>query len=70
MKQTTWRKLPSVTRAGKWFYNAQSASGKLVTVMQAWRDDYWRVYSDGVAFDGVFITAKEAMQSSAAILKG
>lgn len=54
-----WKKLPSVTREGKWFYRA-IINGVEVTVLQSMFSALWTVTWKGTITDE-FKTAKQAM---------
>jgi hypothetical protein len=56
-----WKKLPSVTRTGKWFYRA-TIRGTTYTVLQSWLSGKW-YYQDGCGNEaGQYDTAQAAMK--------
>ena len=59
-----WKKLPSVIRAGKWFYRA-TFPNRIITVTQSWLTDIWYAHdaSGGEYQDSTWTTAKLAMKA-------
>jgi hypothetical protein len=57
-----WRKLPSVTREGKFFYNSERA-GTRYCVNQSWLTGRWKVEDSHGASWGDFKTSKQAMRA-------
>jgi hypothetical protein len=61
-KKIQWKKLPSVTREGKFFHRAV-INGTTYTVLQSWLTGGWRVENNhnGLLSNSEFKTARAAI---------
>jgi hypothetical protein len=62
MNKIIWRKIPSVIRENKFFYNTGEGA-KLVTVMQSCYSGLWEIFTRDRR-NGEFKTAKQAMKEA------
>lgn len=60
-----WRKRPSVTREGKFFWCRDDDEYGIIHVVQSWMDGKWRVERNhAVCALGAFDTAQAAMRAA------